>query len=483
MASTRALVLFIAATALFAANRTSVPAVETKPHPCSVRGISKGVLCAVYPVWEDRARQAGRKIGLNIVILAALGPGKAEPVFLFGGGPGEAITEAAPEYAFLTRLRARHDIVLIDQRGTGASNPLDCDLYGDPPDLQKVVTSSFPLDAVRACRQRLDKSADLRLYTTAPAMDDVDEVRQWLGYQQIDLAGGSYGSLAAQVYLRRHGEHVRAVELSAVVPPDELVPLHHAWAGQRAVDILFDKCDADAACHAAYPNLRLQFQSIFERVRRGVEVEVRAPDGRTARVHPSVVGLAEGIRHSLYSSDGSGFPALVHRAAQGDLAPLIQTAVNAELNLANVLAMGMLLSVTCAEQIPYIDDKTLAQASAHTFLGDLRVQEQRAACREWVRGPVSKDVHALVHSQAPVLLLAGARDAVTPPSFAERVASELSNSRLVVFPESSHGNFGFCGIKIIMDFIDRGSVTGLDVSCASQQKPPKFTLPQKQPNS
>jgi pimeloyl-ACP methyl ester carboxylesterase len=478
MPTLRAIVLLTAAT-LTAAPRTPVPAVEAKPHPCTVPAVSKGTLCATYPVWEDRDRKAGRKIGLNIVILPALKPGKAEPVFVFGGGPGEGITEAAPTYAFFLAIRAHHDIVLIDQRGAGASNPLDCDLYGTPPDLQKVVTGLFQADAVRACRERLEKIADLRLYTSAAGMDDIDEVREWLGYEQINLVGGSYGSLAAQVYLRRHGQHVRAAALSAIVPPDELIPLHSAWAGQRAVDIIFEKCRADAKCQAAYPNLSREFQSVFDQVKKGVDVEVRAPDGRTVRVRPNVAGLAEGIRHSLYSNDGGNFPALIHRAAAGDLAPLMQSAVDAELAIKDVLSVGMLLSVTCAEHIPYIDDRTLARETANTFLGDLRVNEQREACREWPRGPVPKDVHALVQSQVPVLLLSGARDSVTPPSFGDRVAKQLPNSLHIVFPEASHGNWGFCGIKIVADFIDRGSVEGLDVSCVSQQKPPKFNVARK----
>jgi pimeloyl-ACP methyl ester carboxylesterase len=286
--------------------------------------------------------------------------------------------------------------------------------------------------------------------------------------------GGSYGSLAAQVYLRRHGQHVRAAALGGIVPPDEFHPLHAAWAGQRAVDIIFDKCRADPACHAAYPNLKEEFQSIFARVRQGIEVEVRAPDGRTARVHPGVEALGEGIRHYLYSTDGAAFPQLIHKAAAGDLTPLIQRAVSAEIELANDLAMGMLLSVTCAEQIPYIDDATLARETANTFLGDLRVQEQRAACREWVRAPLPKDVHELVHSQVPVLLISGARDAVTPPQFGDRVAAQLTASRHIIFPESSHGNWGFCGIKLMSDFLEKGSAEALDTSCVSSTKAPKI---------
>lgn len=471
----RAILLLIGGV-LFGAPRTPVPATEVRPHEC---GVAAKALCATYPVWEDRDRKAGRRIGLNIVILPALGPDKAaDPLFIFDGGPGAAATERAGEYASARALRGHRDIVLVDQRGTGRSNPLDCDLYGYPEDLQKVVGETFPLEAFRSCRQRLGKIADLGMYTTAPSVDDIDDVRQWLHYGKINIWGGSYGTVAAQVYLRRHGANVRSAVLEAVAPVDELIPLHHAWAGQRAVDEIFKKCHAEPACEAAYPHLREEFQSIFDRVRKGVDVEVHDRAGRTVRVRPSVSGFAEGIRHFLYFSDGAFFPSMIHRAAQGDLAPLVEIAINAEIALMRILSMGMNLSVTCAEDVPYIDDATLARETANTFLGDLRVREQRAACKAWVRGPVPRDVHELVQTDVPVLLLSGGRDSVTPPVFAERAAKYMSNSLQVVFPESSHGNFGVCGDRIQAEFLDRGSVKGLDVRCAAAQKPTKFVVTQ-----
>jgi pimeloyl-ACP methyl ester carboxylesterase len=463
--------------ALTCTARTPVPAVESKPHACRVPGVAAEVQCATYPVWENRAAKSGRKIGLNIVILPALGKERApDPLFILAGGPGQASTETAPGYARNSSLRGRRDIVFIDQRGTGGSNPLDCDFYGDPPDLQKMVTYSFPLDSIEVCRARLSKIADLGLYTTDLGMDDVDEVRQWLGYGKINVWGGSYGSMAAQVFLRRHESNVRAVVLAGVAPVDELIPLHHALAGQQAVDAIFAKCRADAECNAAYPKLPQEFQAIFEKVRKGVEVEVSDHDGRTARVRPSVASFAEGVRHFLYYDDGRTFPATIHQAAAGDLAPLVQMAVNTETDFSRGLSMGMLLSVSCAEHLPYIDDKTLTRETANTFLGDLRVKEQQAACRQWVRGAAPKDVHQLVKSNVPALLISGARDSVTPPSFAERVAKQLPNSLHIVFPESSHGNWGPCGARIMADFIEHGSVKGLDVSCVAQQTPTKFLI-------
>lgn len=472
--------LFVMLAAVSAFGRTAVPAVESKPHPCTVQGSNEEVRCANYPVWENRATKSGRKIGLNIVILPAQissGQQAVEPLFILAGGPGQAATETARGYLNNRLLRAGHDIVLIDQRGTGGSNPLDCDLYGDPADLQKMVTSSFPADSYERCQVQLSKIADLGHYTTAEGMDDVDEVRQWLGYGKINIWGGSYGTMAAQVYLRRHEPTVRAIVLAGVAPVDELIPLHHAWAGQRAVDAIFAKCKADADCNKAYPDLTGDFKTIFDRVRKGVDVEVDDRAGRKAKVHPSVESFAEGVRHFLYYDDGRSFPSTIHRAAvTGDVTPLVQMAVTSQINFGRSLSMGMLMSVSCAEGLPFIDDKTLARETANTFLGDLRVKEQAAACKQWVRGAVPKDVHQLVHSNVPVLLVSGARDSVTPPPFADRVAKQLPNSLHIVFPESSHGNFGFCGNQVIADFFNRGTVQGLDVSCVSKQAPTRFLI-------
>jgi pimeloyl-ACP methyl ester carboxylesterase len=303
-------------------------------------------------------------------------------------------------------------------------------------------------------------------------------VRHWLGYSKIDIWGGSYGTVSAQVYLRRHGDTVRAALLAAVAPVDELIPLHHAWAGQRAVDEIFQKCHAVPACEAAYPHLREDLQTVFDRVRKGVDVEVADRAGRMVRVRPSLSGFADSLRHFLYYDNGASFPSTIHRAAQGDLAPILKIAIQAQISLIRQLSMGMNLSVTCAEDVPFIDDATLARETAGTFLGDLRVQEQRAACKIWPRGPVPRDVHELVHTDVPVVLLSGGRDSVTPPAFAERAAKYMTNSLQVVFPESSHGNWGLCGNRILADFYERGSVKGLDVSCAAQQAPTKFILTQ-----
>jgi len=433
---------------------------NTHLHSCLAAG--NLALCGTLPVWENRATATGRKIPLKILVLPALDRDhRPDPLFILHGGPGAAASDLAPVFARSPSRRHR-DIVLIDQRGTGGSNPLACDFFGDPPDLARLAAGQFPVDQVRACREKLSRVADLRQYTTAIGMDDIDEVRQWLGYGQINLWGGSYGSLAAQVYLRRHEANVRSVILQGVLPADELAVLHHASAGQRAIDLLIERS------RDSYPHLREDFQAMFDRVRAGVEVTVHDRQGREARVQPGVEAVAEGIRHRMYADTGTAIAAMVHRAAAGDLAPVAQAAIDANLTLDAGLAMGLLLSVSCAEHIPFITTEMAARETAGTFLGDLRIREQQAACAQWVQAEVPPDVHAPVRSQVPVLLMSGNLDPVTPPEFGDRVARWLPNSRHIVFPNASHAALGGCAAQIMSDFLDRATVSNLDVTCASQ---------------
>lgn len=470
-----------AAAAAPAAAAAARPADRLKP--CHVEGVSEEVLCGTYSVWEDREARRGRKIDLNIVVLPALSAHRApDAIVYFAGGPGSAATREGIGLADDKELRKHRDILLVDQRGTGRSNPLDCDFYGPGShakgaDPKLLAGDLFPPEAVRQCRDRLEKVADLRLYTTALGMDDVDEVRAWLGYGKVDLFGGSYGTQAAQVFLRRHPQVVRSVVLDGVAPVDEPIPLHHAYAGKRAVDILFAECVAAAACHAAFPHLAEELQAVMARVDRGVKVMLPdAKPGGTVEVTPSRGLIAEGIRFLMYGSAARKVPLAVHQAYEGDLTQLVGIAVDRRATMDRILEMGMGFSVTCAEDLPFIDAAAAARETAGTLLGDYRIREQKRVCAEWPRGSIPADERVLVRSDVPVLLFSGERDPVTPPEFGERVAKGLPNSLHVVMLHGSHGAEGPCATALTHQFLEKASVKGLDASCASKTPPTRFEL-------
>ncbi len=445
-----------------------VEAAEVKPHPCRVPNYDKEVLCATYPVWENRETRQGRKIGLNIVILPALGPDKQpDPIFEFGGGPGDAITEAAGWYA-QSPLRQKRDFVLIDQRGTGRSNPLQCPFYGEPVDFRRAAGELFPVPVVEACREKLAKVADLSQYTTDASADDLNEVRQWLGYGKINLEGGSYGTRMAQTYWRKYPETVRTVVLTGVIPQSSHIPIGHAYAGQRALGLLLAECASQPDCRAAFPDTQADLKAIKERIDKGTHVTVtNTRTGEKQEVRPTWGLVAEGIRFLMYGPAAASLSLQIHKAAQGDLAPLIQMSIERRLDITEGLEWGMDFSVTCAEDLPFITEEMIQKWIPGTYLADYRIRQQKAVCAVWPRGKVPANVHEPVRSDVPVLLISGERDPVTPPEFAEEAARFMTNRLHVVVPRGSHGAGGECTDNLIRDLIDRGSIQGLDPSCAA----------------
>lgn len=484
------LVLFYMIAALLAFPVLAGAAPEAKPpvhpsrsklQPCKVPGDGNEVdaFCGTYQVWENRAAKSGRKIGLKVVVLPALSASpKPDAVFFFAGGPGQAASPIAGDFAG-DPLQKERDVVFVDQRGTGEPNRLGCELGGHEDDLQSYLGEMFPVDAVRKCREELEKNADLTLYTTDIAMDDIDEIRAWLGYGKINLFGGSYGTRAAQVYMRRHPESVRAAILAGVAPMDEPLSLSHAANGQRSLDLLLGWCEKDAACHAKFPKVRAEFKAMMDRLAQGpVTTEVKHPrTGKPVQVRLSKNVIADGIRWALYNPEGSArLPLFIHQAAGGDFGPLGQASVSSRLGSISGITMGLLFSVTCAEDMPYINPAELPARTAGSFLGDYRVRQQIGACSVWPRGHAAKGHREALHSDIPVLLVSGERDPVTPPDNGVRAARLLTRAVRIVVPWGSHGGGDPCTVQIQRNFIEKGSGEGLDTSCLSKIKMTPFVL-------
>jgi pimeloyl-ACP methyl ester carboxylesterase len=453
------------------------PAWKAKLAPCKLPEIQDpgDVYCGTYEVYENRATRTGRKIGLKIVLLPALEAEPApDPLFFLEGGPGGAATADAELFAH-DPLRRRRDIVLVDTRGTGGSNPLGCPIWGDGTRLDHI----FPLDAVTACRDELMKRADLTQYTTPAAMDDLEEVRRHLGYGKINLYGASYGTFAAQIFVARHPASVRSIVLAAVAKPGEPSPLYHARSAQKALELLARDCDAEAACHTAFPNFLAEVKQVLGRLAEApAKVEIKSPkSGETVTVELTRSAAADTLRWALYSpGPASQLPLRIHGAAQGDLSELARIATTIRANLQQGLALGTLFSITCSEDLPFIDPRQIPAATRGSFYGDDRVREQLAVCGVWPHAPQPKDWGKPVRSELPVLLLSGERDPVTPPADAALVARGFPNGLLVLIPHGAHSDDESCEVPLIAAFVERGSAQGLDVACLRAAKPAPFAV-------
>jgi pimeloyl-ACP methyl ester carboxylesterase len=456
--------------------------------PCEVPGPTPSTKdkarCGTFEVFEDREHKAGRKIALKIVVYPATGTDKApDPLFYIPGGPGSSATEDAPYVAQqMAKVREHRDLVFVDQRGTGGSNPLNCNFF-NPSDLQSYLGDYFPLPDVRKCREELEPKANLKVYTTSIAADDLEDVRLALGYQKINIIGGSYGTRAAQVFLKRHPDSVRAIILHGVSPTNQFMPRDFPQHTERALDGVIAECAADKDCHDAFPNLEAEKKSVLEKLLRGpVEVEVkRGTSNETVRISLSRDLVAEAIRYMLYQAlSASRIPLFIHLAAQGNFVPLANAAIFYRQNLVATGSNGMYLSVTCAEDLPLIKPGEGERNGTNTFLGDYRLRQQRAACALWPRGKISADYAQPTVSNVPVLILTGQWDPVTPPTYGETAAKHLPHSLHVIVPHGGHGFGGLNGIdcidNLITSFVEKGSTVRLDTSCASSIKRQRFML-------
>jgi pimeloyl-ACP methyl ester carboxylesterase len=441
--------------------------------------------CHRLSVYENQTTRRGRTISLRIVVLPATGQDKTgDAIVYLAGGPGQAATELIGD-AFTDSggVRQHRDVIYADQRGTGGSHPLLCQFYGPPDNPQTYFDAFLPIEKVRACRESLERDADLAQYTTSASVEDLEEVRIALGYEQLTLVGGSYGTRLAMEYVRRYESRVRAVVLDGPVTPAMHAPERFGQLAARALDGLLDECLADAECARAFPAIRQETRQVFDRLRQGPVTAFvahpsldRSPQSqRPAEVTLTRDHVAEAIRYMTYSSAGaSRVPQYLHRAFNGDYSPIAGFLIRWR---AKGTFDGLYLSITCAEDVPLVAPDA-AELDDPTYLGGYRVRQQRAACAAWPRGTRPDASMQPVKAVVPILLTSGTLDPVTPPENGETIARTLSHSLHVRVPSAGHSPFGLTGLECLdgikRAFIERGRSDGLDTSCVSGIARPGF---------
>ena len=456
-------------------------------HTCKAADGPTDAYCGTLDVWENRDTKAGRKISLKIVLLPALKLDAApDPVFFLAGGPGQAAASIARylEEPF-HRIQTSRDIVLIDQRGTGKSNPLECKPQGkdaeeNGEDLSDDEQQAFALRMYHSCLDSYANKADVRLYTTNIAMDDLDDVRAFLGYPKINLFGVSYGTRAAMVYARRHADHTRAVILDSVAPPDMRLPLYTARDGERSLDLLFTDCEKDSACNQRFPHIRATFSELIARLTAHPEhvhfVNPRTGESKEFDAKRSLV--AGSIFSTLYDPTASSLlPLLIEQASKGNYAGFLAIMGDPDPKAESQMARGMHLSVICSEDATRIQPGDINRESANTFMGPSFADAFLMACPIWPRGTVDPSYFDNTPSDLPALILSGQLDPITPPIWGQQVAAQWKNSKSVVVPGSGHGAWSHgCVLKLIDQFLSDGSAAKLDTGCVNKVERPPFFL-------
>lgn len=442
---------------------------------CRLEGLPEEVRCGTLRVPEDRRSPGGRQIDLFVAVIPALSATPArDPLFVLAGGPGQAASGFAPWAASVFRkVRRERDLVLLDQRGTGRSHSLDCERRNS-----RSLAPITPAE-VRTCLAALD--ADPRLYAHDSAVVDLDAVREALGYEQVNLWGGSYGTRAALVYLRQHPSRVRAAVLDGAAPFSVRFPLYTAREGQRALDLLFEDCERDAECRTAYPDLRRTTAEVLQDLeRQPARVSVRDP--RTGAVREETISrddLAASLRGFLYvPSHASLVPWILERAAAQDFEPFLALHQTVNGWSFDTMSLGMTLSVLCSEDVPRIEQAEISPSTQATFLGTSEIERWQRLCTEWPRASLPAGFFDPVRSDVPVLVFSGGIDPATPPRWGDEVTALFPRGRHAVVRSAGHNVSPWgCAPALMAEFFRRGTAEALDTTCLDRIRRPPFVLP------
>lgn len=438
-------------------------------------GLSTAAWCAPFEVPENRDDPHSRRITLKLAVLRseAQVPNK-DMLVLLAGGPGQAATETWSGVApALEPLLAHHNVLLLDQRGTGGSHPLSCKSAHEAGNDDVVDYDADKLRQQAAdCLKQIQAKADPRYYTTTVAVQDLEDVRQALGAPTLDLVGISYGTRMAQQYLMRHPQAVRSVVLDGVVPNSLVLGEDFAQNLDAALKAQFARCTAEPACKRRFGDPYQTLYQLRDALRANPhKVSFRDPQSyRTVQRMLSEYSLASVVRMFAYSPlTAALLPLSIDAAAHGDVGPLLGQAKLLSGDLSDTMNGGMQYAVVCSEDADLL---TPRPQDAQTILGTRMIDAFKAVCSIWPKGTRPADFHQPLKSDKPVLLLSGQYDPVTPPRYGDEVARGLTNARHLVLKGQGHNVItAGCAPKLVKKFIENLDPKALDAKCLDRLQP------------
>jgi pimeloyl-ACP methyl ester carboxylesterase len=464
-----------------AADARALGALEFEPCTLAPRSVPVTVdaQCTTVTVPENHDAPDGRRIALALAWVPARGPAEADPVFMLAGGPGQSARDSYPSiaHAFGEIRRSRH-VLLLDQRGTGASNPLVCrDAEGEPAVMDDMLDTSPEAVAQFAarCRDQLSEVADLRYYSTTDAIRDLDFVRAAIGADSVNLVGISYGTRVAQQYARRFPERVRSLVLDCVAPKTQVLGAEHARNLEQALALQFAMCEAGSACAEQLGNPRELLTRLAAEL-RGTPRMVRFRDATSGLPREEMFRfehLGGVVRlYSYMPTAAAMLPLILAETAAGRYELVMAQASMLFEQIGDQINHGMQLSVLCNEDAPLLQEDP---ADADSVIGVEFVRFIKAQCAVWPAGERVSDFHTALQSDAPTLLLSGELDPVTPPRYGDEVLATLSNARHLVLPGQGHNVLPVgCTPRLTARFIETLDPAALDAACLD-------TLPRMSP--
>lgn len=442
-----------------------------KFKPCALAQGTESIsaFCSTMSVPEDHSKPDGRKISLAISWLPASKQAEDDPIFMLAGGPGQGARESFPSIAqAFSEARKTRNIILLDQRGTGDSNPLKCeDSKGDSAVVEdEQYSEQSAVDFARKCAAVYAGKVDVSQFTTADAIQDLDLARKAIGARQINLIGISYGTRVAQQYAKQFPASTRTVTIDGIAPLDVVLGQEHAKNLEDSLDLQFARCSKDKACLGKMGNPREQLNLLLAKLAKGpVPVHYRdAVTGEWKDGQFSAGHIAMLTRLLAYAPQAAALlPLQFSEANKGHFESFMALSEMVSHDVSSMIMHGMQLSVMCSEDA---DDLVLDPADEKRLLGTGLVQLLKAQCAVWPHKMRPADFRTPLTGNLPVLILSGEYDPVTPPRYGDSVAKHLPNAKHIIAKGSGHNVLPVgCMPKLFAKFLETADAKNLDSSC------------------
>jgi pimeloyl-ACP methyl ester carboxylesterase len=471
---------------VWSASAEEVPRLE--PASCGRFDLHEdGAQCGFLIVPENREDPGRRTLRLAVAILKSRSASpQPDPVIYLHGGPGgSAISEAS---RWLDHpLREDRDLILLDQRVTGYSEPALCpelsrdDMMVLARDLSPDQATAERLALSLACRDALlEKGVDLGFYNSDASAADLVDLRRVLGYRSWNLYGISYGTKLALTALRNSPEGIRSVVLDSAYPPGVQAFDQRTLNFVRALKVLFEACESDAACRAAYPDLK---ESLFETMedlgRQPLTIRV-AGDGPlpidefTINVQDFLIAAHQ----MLYRRPMISLIPFTLKAARTRNQEALYGLVDSFGEQGLRVGRDVYNLVECYERGPFGSREAYQALTAdHPRLraGFTYFDVDQEVCDSWSDDHAGPEETAAVKSDVPSLILAGDYDPITPPEWGRRAAQTLEKSFFFQFPGVGHAASVShpCPKAVTVAFL-RNPTREPDASCIAEMEPLAF---------
>jgi pimeloyl-ACP methyl ester carboxylesterase len=451
------------------------PGVPTKSSHASECGVTAGLLCTTVVVPLDRSGRVPGTIPLHVEVVPALGTPRGA-LFLIAGGPGQGSAhvfgldndQAVSLFRFLF---PGYTLVAYDDRGTGASGLLDC------PDVQAAITADQQRTAAAGCGASIGPAA--AFYSTHEHAEDLEAVRQALGFDKIALYGVSYGTKLAMAYALAHPDHVERIALVSVLPPEGPDP--YSANVVRDIPATLTAFCSDGGCRAATKNYAGDVVAVANALAAKPRTgKVLLANGKT--VTKRIDGLS--LLSTLLDADlnpglAAELPAVVHAARLGNVQPLLRLAYlrdQGSITPSIELSGALYAATVCRDgPFPWAPDTPVADRQAilnaavaalppGTFgqFGNWAYRFGNADfCVGWPSPSGGAALEAGPLPNVPMLAVSGGFDMRTPTDGAAAVVSRFPQGQLVVVPGVGHdpvdADFSGCAALAVRAWMTGGT--------------------------